>query len=33
MGIVDDPTKVFDKDFMMDMFSKYIDALPQFQVY
>jgi hypothetical protein len=33
MGIVDDPTKVLDEGFMMNMFSKYIDALPPLQEY
>jgi hypothetical protein len=33
MGIVDDPTKVLDEGFIMNMFSKYIDALPLFQEY
>jgi hypothetical protein len=33
IGIVNDSTKVLDKGFMMNMFSKYIDALPPFQEY
>jgi hypothetical protein len=33
MDIINDPTKVLDEGFMMNMFSKYIDALPPFQEY
>jgi hypothetical protein len=33
MDIVDDPTKVLSKDFMMNMFSKYLDALTPFKEY
>ncbi len=33
IDIVNDTTKVLDKGFMMNMFSKYIDALPPFQQY
>ncbi len=33
MDIVNDPTKVLDEGFMMNMSSKYIDALPPFQEY
>jgi hypothetical protein len=33
MDIVNDPTKVLNKGFMMNMFNKYIDALPPFQEY
>ena len=31
--IVDDPTKILDEDFMMSMFSKYLDMLPPFRKY
>jgi hypothetical protein len=33
MDIVDDPIKILDKGFMMNMFSKYVDALPPFKEY
>ena len=33
MDIVDHPTKVLDEDFMMNMFWKYVDALPPFRSY
>ena len=33
MDIVDDPTKILDEDFMMSMFSKYLDKLPPFRKY
>ena len=33
MDIVDDPTKILDKDFMMSMLSKYLDMLPLFKKY
>jgi len=33
MDIVDDPTKVLSEDFMMNMFIKYVDALPPFKEY
>jgi hypothetical protein len=33
MDVVDDPTKILDQDFMMSMFSKYIDMLPLFKKY
>ncbi len=33
MDLINDPTKVLDKGFMMNMFSKYIDELPPFQEY
>ena len=33
MDIVDDPTKILDKDFMMSMFSKYLEMLPPFRNY
>ncbi len=33
MDIVDDPTKILGKCFMMSMFSKYIDMLPSFKQY
>ena len=33
MDIVDDPTKILDDDFMMSMFSKYLNMLPLFQTY
>ncbi len=31
MDIVNDPTKILDEDFMMSMFSKYLDMLPPFR--
>ncbi len=31
MDIVDDPTKILDEDFMMSMFSKYLNTLPPFR--
>jgi hypothetical protein len=31
MDIVDDPSKVLNKGFMMNMFRKYVDALPTFK--
>ena len=33
MDIVDDPRKILDKDFMMSMFSKYLEMLPPFRNY
>jgi len=33
MDIVDDLTKILDEDFMMSMFSKYLDTLPLFRKY
>jgi hypothetical protein len=33
MDIADDPTKVLDEDYMMNMFGKYVDALPPFKKY
>ena len=33
MDIVDHPTKILDEDFMMSMFSKYLDMLPPFRAY
>ena len=33
MDIVADPTKVLSEDFMMNMFIKYVDALPPFKEY
>jgi hypothetical protein len=33
MDIVDNPIKVLDEGFMMNMFRKYIDALPPFKAY
>ena len=33
MDIVNDPTKILDEDFMMSMFSKYLDTLPPFRKY
>ncbi len=33
MDIVDDPSNVLNKDFMMNMFQKYVDALPPFKSY
>ena len=33
MDIVDDPTKVLNEDFMMNMFGKFVDALPPFKEY
>ena len=33
MDIVDDPTKVLDEDFMMNMFGKYVTAIPPFKEY
>ena len=33
MHIVDDPTKILDEDFMMSMFSKYLNMLPLFRKY
>ncbi len=33
IDVVDDPRTILDKDFMMSMFSKYIDMLPPFKKY
>ena len=33
MDLVDDPSKVLNKEFMMNMFWKYIDVLPPFKSY
>ncbi len=33
MDVVNDPTKILDEDFMMTMYSKYIDMLPPFKKY
>ncbi len=33
MDIVDDPTKVLNEDFMMNMFGKYVNTLPPFEEY
>ena len=33
MDIVDDPTKVLNENFMMNMFRKYVDSLPSFKAY
>jgi hypothetical protein len=33
MDIVDDPTKVLNKSFMMKMFCKYVDTIPPFKKY
>ncbi len=33
MDLVDDPTKVLDEDYIMNMFGKYVDALPPFKKY
>ncbi len=33
MDVVDNPIKTLDKGFMMNMFSKYVDALPPFKEY
>jgi hypothetical protein len=33
MDIVDDPIKILDEGFMMNMLSKYVDALPPFKEY
>ena len=33
MDLVDNPSKVLNNDFMMNMFWKYIDALPPFKSY
>jgi hypothetical protein len=33
MGIVNDPTKVLDEEFMMNMFLKYIDTITPFKEY
>jgi hypothetical protein len=33
MDIVDNPIKILDEGFMMNMFSKYADALPPFKEY
>ena len=33
MDLIDDPSKVLNEDFMMNMFQKYVDALPPFKSY
>ena len=33
MDIVDDPTKVLNEDFMMNMFGKFVTALSPFKEY
>jgi hypothetical protein len=33
MDIVDDPTKVLNEDFMMNMSGKFVAALPPFKEY
>lgn len=33
MDLVEDPTNILDEDFMMGMFSEYINILPPFKKY